>query len=106
MLKDRAYPLNKGKIEMTLQEGLDALHLDAGVNDELIQSLLDAIPDYIEVTTGMTKEQQSQEPLIKVVSTFLLTLWYFADKADDLALNRTIESLLKSITLKVKKCAE
>ena len=91
---------------MTLQEGLDALHLDVGDNDELVQSLIDAIPDYVLLTTGMSKEQQAQEPLVKVVSTFLLTLWYYADKADDASLNRTIDSLLKAITLKVEKCAE
>lgn len=86
---------------MTLQEGLNVLHLDAGINDELVTSLIEAIPDYIYLTTGMTTEQQQQEPLAKTVGGFLLMLWYFADKADDFALNRTIDSLLKAITLKV-----
>lgn len=86
---------------MTLEEGLNVLHLDAGINDELVTSLIEAIPDYIYVTTGMTTEQQTQEPLAKTVGGFLLMLWYFADKADDVALNRTIDSLLKAITLKV-----
>ncbi|MBR1729561.1 MAG: hypothetical protein IJ728_14605 [Selenomonadaceae bacterium] len=88
---------------MTLEEGLNVLHLDAGINDELVQSLLNAIPNYIEVTTGMDIEQQAEEPMIKIVSGFLLQLWYFSDKADDVSLNRTIDSLLKAITLKVKK---
>ena len=86
---------------MTLEEGLNVLHLDAGINDELVTSLIEAIPDYIYLTTGMTTEQQTQEPLAKTVGGFLLMLWYFADKADDVALNRTIDSLLKAITLKV-----
>lgn len=88
---------------MTLEEGLNVLHLDAGINDELVQSLLNAIPNYIEVTTGMNIEQQAEEPMINIVSGFLLQLWYFSDKADDVSLNRTIDSLLKAITLKVKK---
>lgn len=88
---------------MTLEEGLNILHLDAGINDELVQSLLNAIPNYIEVTTGMNIEQQAEEPMINIVSGFLLQLWYFSDKADDVSLNRTIDSLLKAITLKVKK---
>ena len=31
-----------------------------------------------------------------------ITLWYYADKADDKALNRTIEALLKSLTYKAR----
>ena len=92
---------------MTLQEGLNILRVDPdeGSNDVLIQSLIDAIPDYIEVSTGMTAEQQATEPLVKTVSGFILTLWYYADHADDQALKRTIDSLLKCITLKVNRGA-
>ena len=78
---------------------------DEGSNDALIQSLIDTIPDYIEVTTGMKAEQQATEPLVKTVSGFLLTTWYYADHADDLALKRTIDNLLKCITLKVSRDA-
>lgn len=88
---------------MTLEEGLEVLRLDAGANDTLVQSLLDAVPNYIEVTTGMSIEQQAEEPICKTVTGFLLKLWYYADHADDVSLNRTIESLLKAITLKVKR---
>lgn len=88
---------------MTLSEGLNVLRLDAGNNDELVQSLIDALPSYIELSTGMSEEQQAMEPLCKTVSGFLLQLWYFGDKADDVALNRTIDSLLKAITLKVSR---
>ncbi len=92
---------------MTLQEGLNILRVDPdeGSNDALIQSLIDTIPDYIEVTTGMTAEQQATEPLVKTVSGFLLMTWYYADHADDLALKRTIDNLLKCITLKVSRDA-
>lgn len=90
---------------MTLQEGLNILRVDPdeGSNDALIQSLIDAIPDYIEVTTGMKAEQQATEPLVNTVSGFILTMWYYADHADDQALKRTIDSLLKCITLKVSR---
>ena len=40
------------------------LGLDSGANDALVGSLLDAIPGYIEVTTGMSIEQQETEPLV------------------------------------------
>lgn len=90
---------------MTLQEGLNILRVDpdGGANDTLIQSLIDAIPDYIKVTTGMSATQQKQEALVKTVSGFILTMWYYADHADDMALKRTIDNLLKCITLKVDR---
>lgn len=87
---------------MNLQEACNILRVDEGNNDELIQSLIDAIPDYIEITTGMKKQQQEEEPLVKTASNFILTLWYFADHSDDVKLQRTINNLSKCITLKVK----
>ena len=88
---------------MTLEEARDILRVNAGENDDLITSLLMALPDYIEVVTGMKIEAQSSEPLVYTVEKFLLTLWYFADKADDVSLNRTIDSLLKAISIKAKR---
>ena len=85
---------------LTLEQACNILRVDVGNNDELIQSLIGAVPDYIEVTTGMSKEQQKGEPLVDTVSGFLLTLWYYADHADDVKLQRTIDNLLKCITLK------
>lgn len=85
---------------MTLAEGLQVLRLDAGYNDDLVQSLLDGAPNYIETATGLKIENQGSEPLCQTVTGFLLKLWYFGDKADDVALNRTIDSLLKSIKAK------
>lgn len=86
---------------ITLQEAKDVLRVDGDDNDTLIQSLINSLPGYIEVQTGMTEAQQITEPLVKTVSGFILTLWYFSDHADDLKLQRTIDNLLKSITLKV-----
>lgn len=87
---------------MTLTEALNVLHVDAGVNDDLIQALLDAIPDYIETTTGLSVEHQSNEPLVATVSGFLLTQWYYADHADDQALTRTINSLIKVLSIRAR----
>lgn len=86
-----------------LKQACNILHVDEGNNDALIESLIYAIPDYIEVTTGMSKEQQIAEPLVDTVSGFLLTLWYYSDHSDDMKLQRTIDNLLKCITLKVKR---
>lgn len=90
---------------MTVSEACNVLHVDEGANDELISSLVEAIPDYIEVATGFPVTEQAGEPLIKVVAGFLLTQWYYADHADDQALTRTINALLKSITIKAREYA-
>lgn len=88
---------------LSLKQACNILHVDEGNNDALIESLIYALPDYIEVTTGMKKEQQMDEPLVDTVSGFLLTLWYYSDHSDDIKLQRTIDNLLKCITLKVKR---
>lgn len=88
---------------LNLTDALNVLRLDSGANDALVGSLLDAIPEYIEVTTGMSVEQQETEPLVDTVSGFLLTLWYYSDHTDDVKLQRTIDNLLKCITLKVQR---
>lgn len=88
---------------LNLKDALNVLRLDSGANDALVSSLLGAIPEYIEVTTGMSIEQQEIEPLVDTVSGFLLTLWYYSDHTDDVKLQRTIDNLLKCITLKVQR---
>lgn len=88
---------------LSLKQACNILHVDEGNNDALIESLIYALPDYIEVTTGMKEEQQMDEPLVDTVSGFLLTLWYYSDHSDDIKLQRTIDNLLKCITLKVKR---
>lgn len=87
---------------MTLEEGLKVLRLDAGANDDFVESLLRAVPAYIETATGLSADRQPSEPLCDVVGAFLLRLWYFGDHADDVALKRTIDSLLKTIKAKVQ----
>lgn len=88
---------------MTLAEAKNILRVDGGDNDALVGSLLYALPDYIEVATGMGFTQQQAEPLVDTVSGFLLTLWYYGDHSDTDKLQRVIDSLLKAITLKVDR---
>lgn len=91
---------------MTLTEACNVLHVDEGANDELINALRLALPSYIETTTGLPEGMQDVEPLVKTVEGFLLTLWYYADHSDDAALTRTIDSLLKAITIRARDYAE
>lgn len=88
---------------LSLQQARDILRVDGSDNDQLIETLIFAIPEYIEVTTGMSLDQQEGEPLVDTVSGFLLTLWYYSDHTDDTKLQRTIDNLLKCITLKARK---
>jgi len=88
---------------ITLEKACNILHIDEGSNDDLVEGLIEAIPNYVEVTTGMSISDQTDEPLVDTVGGFLLTLWYYSDHADDQALNRTIDSLLKVITLKARE---
>lgn len=87
---------------MTLTEAKAVLRVDTTYNDDLITSLLAALPGYIELTTGMKEADQATEPLVKTVSGFILMLWYYSDHVDDVKLQRTIDSLLKAITLKAR----
>lgn len=89
---------------MNITEAKEVLRIEQTntANDELILSLVQALPSYIEVTTGMKEADQANEPLVNTVSGFILKLWYFADHADDIKLQRTIDSLLKCITLKAR----
>lgn len=87
---------------MTISEAREYLRIDGTDNDEIITSLMSAIPDYIEITTGMTAEQQASEPLADTVSKFILQLWYNADQTDSEKLQRTIDGLFKAITIKAR----
>ena len=91
---------------MTLEEACNVLRVDQGNNDSLITALVDALPSYIETTTGLKEENQSSEPLVKTVSGLLLTQWYYADQADDQSLTRTINALLKAISIRARSYAE
>ena len=85
---------------LTLAEACNVLHVDQGTNDAFIKSLIDAVPGYIEVTTGMPGPAQKNDALAKTAAGFLITLWYYSDHADDRILNRTIDSLLKALAAK------
>ncbi len=81
------------------------LRIDGADNDAIIQGLLDAVPTYIEVATGMSPDAQRQEPLADTVTKFLLTLWYNAEQAEAERLQRTIDNLLKALTVKAREAA-
>lgn len=91
---------------MTLSQACNILHVDQGNNDELIGALVEAIPSYIETATGLSVIYQDEEPLVDVVGGLLLTQWYYSDHADDQSLTRTINALLKAISVIARRYAE
>ena len=91
---------------MTLADACKVLHVDQGNNDDLINALVAALPTYIETTTGLKIADQSKEPVVDVVSGLLLTQWYYSDHADDQSLTRTINALLKAISVRARSYAE
>jgi len=91
---------------MTLSQACNILHVDQGNNDELIRALVEAIPSYIETATGLSVIYQDEEPLVDVVGGLLLTQWYYSDHADDQSLTRTINALLKAISVIARQYAE
>lgn len=88
---------------LSLEEAREHLRIDGTDNDFIILSLLEAIPGYIEVTTGMTAEQQETEPLARTASKFILQLWYNAEQANSDKLQQTIDGLLKAITVMARR---
>lgn len=85
---------------MTLERAKLILRLDTDDNNDVVQLMVDALPDCIEVATGMSPAQQVNEPLVDMVGGFLITLWYYGEHADVDKLQRVIDGLLKAITLK------
>lgn len=90
---------------VSLATAREWLRIDSTDNDTIISGLLDAVPDYIEIATGLTPTQQITEPLADTVTKFLLTLWYNAEQAEAERLQRTIDGLLKALTVRARELA-
>ena len=87
---------------VTLDEAREWLRADGTDTDRIISGLLQAAPGYIEVATGMDETAQLNEPLADTVSRFILQLWYNAEQTDSERLQRTIDGLLKALTVKAR----
>lgn len=82
---------------ISLEEAKDFLRLDNDYNDSILEGLIDGIPDYIELATGLNYEQQEQLPLCRTVGLFLLRLWYYSENTDSYRVQKVIDGLLFSI---------
>jgi hypothetical protein len=88
---------------VTLEKAREWLRMDGTDNDEIIQGLMEAVPSYIEVATGMKPEQQAMEPLADTAAKFLLLLWYNAEQSEAERLQRCIDNLLKALTVRARE---
>ncbi len=91
---------------VTIDTAREWLRIDGTDNDAIIQGLLYAAAEYIETTTGLAKENQMQEGLAHTATKFLLTLWYNAEQAEAERLQRTIDGLLKTLTIRARNYTE
>ncbi|MED0665671.1 head-tail connector protein [Bacillus badius] len=81
-----------------IQEARDTLRLDGADNDIIIVPLLEAIPSYLETTTGRSWEDTPVHPLAQTVTKFILQLWYAPESQDAERIKRTIDNLLTALT--------
>lgn len=61
---------------ITLKEAKNILRVDYDYDDDLIQTLIDTIPEYLENKTGKAWNEEPINPLVKTLSKFLLQSWY------------------------------
>ena len=80
-------------------EARDILRLDGRDNDEIIYSLLEALPPYLYETTGYRpSKRHGYSPVAKTAARFILQLWYYGESADTAKLQRVIDCLLKALS--------
>ncbi len=88
---------------LSVEEAREALRLDGADNDTIIIPLVQAIPNYLKITTGRSWHGEADDfPLVKVVAKFLLQLWYFPQNEDAARLQRTIDSLLITLAAEAR----
>ena len=73
---------------LTVEQAREILRLDTADNDAII-----------ELTTGVTAKQQEGQPLADTAAKFILLLWYNVERVDAEKIQRTIDSLLKTLAL-------
>ena len=84
------------KTIISLEEGREALRVDGDFNDDIIEPLIEAIPNYLYITTGRTW-LDDDVPLAQTTAKFILQLWFDPQTQDSERLKRTIDGLLMSL---------
>ena len=82
----------------TIEEARDVLKVDGEDNDPVIYQLLEAIPPYLQQTTGYTAQEGQYSPLAKTAARFILWQWFDGASAEIYKLQRVIDNLLKALS--------
>lgn len=85
---------------LSIEDARDTLRVDGPDNDIIIIPLIEAIPSYLEVTTGRTWLDNPVDSLAETTAKFILQLWYDPQGPDTERLKRTIDNLLIALTAK------
>ena len=88
-----------------LGEAYDILRLDrdGAANDETVIALVEAVPPFLEASTGYRPDpRRGYSPLAKTAARFILQQWYYGENADTAKLQRVIDSLLKALSCERK----
>ncbi len=84
---------------LDIQEAREILRIDGPDNDIIILPLLNAIPDFLEATTGHRWDKEPINPLARTAAGFILQYWYYGPQGDySDRLKKTIDSLLGTLT--------
>lgn len=82
---------------LSIQEARDAVRAEE-YHDPLIIPLLEAIPSYLETTTGRNWDTEPVHPLAKTAAKFILMLWFDPQEATVERLKNAIDNLLVALT--------
>lgn len=83
---------------ISLTDAKEVLRIDGDYLDNQITALIQAIPPYLEVTTGKTWIDEPVNPLAQTTAQFLLMLWFEPYSDDKDKIKRTIDSLLIALS--------
>jgi hypothetical protein len=85
-----------------ITEAKDILRVDGAENDDIIYSLIEAIPPYLYETTGYKVRRGTYSPVAKTAARFILWQWYYGESADVDKVQRVIDCLLKALSAERK----
>lgn len=87
------------KLIITIEEARDTLRVDGSDNDIIIIPLIEAIPHYLEATTGKSwVDGETVHPLAKTAAKFILMLWYNPQGSEVQKIQGIVEGLLTTLT--------
>ena len=82
---------------ISIEDARNSLRVDGDYNDDIIKPLIEAISNYLYITTGRDWLDEPVQPLAQTTAKFILQLWFDPQTQDSERLKRTVDSLLASL---------